>query len=96
MEYDIRLIVSDIDGTLLDRSSRMTDYTRQAIHDAQAAGVTFACCSGRFPENAAMVMAAAGIACPVISTHGAVVEMSLGGERVFEKFMHPSAAREVF
>ena len=40
------LIASDVDGTLLDPSERVTDRTRQAVQAAVADGVTFVLATG--------------------------------------------------
>jgi len=76
MNNGIRLIATDLDGSLLDNSSRISPYNLTAIRKAQAKGIIFAACTGRFPENAAMVMLEKGIDCPVISLNGSVIEMS--------------------
>ncbi|MTB89674.1 HAD family phosphatase [Aeromicrobium senzhongii] len=44
---DIRLVVADLDGTLLDEHKRLPDGTIDLIRDLQAAGVAFAPASGR-------------------------------------------------
>lgn len=43
----IRLIASDIDGTLINSSSECTDRTIKALKDAKAKNIKFAICSGR-------------------------------------------------
>lgn len=92
----IRLVASDLDGTLLDDSHRINAYTIDVIKQLQDKGIVFAACSGRFPENAAMVMHAAGIDCPIISINGAVVDASPIGPRVQEQFMEINSAINVF
>lgn len=96
MNHAIRLIATDLDGSLLDNCSRISPYNLSAIRKAQAKGIIFAACTGRFPENAAMVMLEKGIECPVISLNGSVIEMSLLKDRIFEKFLSPRSAEETF
>lgn len=92
MLKDIRFIASDLDGTLLDHHSKMTPKVQNAILAAQKSGIMFAACTGRFPENASLVMADAGIDCPVISLNGACIELSPFGEMMYEQFMDPASA----
>ncbi len=96
MERQIRLIATDLDGSLLDNSSRISPYNLNAIRKAQAQGIVFAACTGRFPENAAMVMLEKGIVCPVISLNGSVIELSPLKDRIFEKFLSPQSVMETF
>lgn len=92
----IRLIAADLDGTLLDSQNKVNEFTAGVIREIQRKGIVFAACTGRFPENAAMVMQSAGIECPIISVNGAVVDLSCDGPRVFEQFMQADSAYSVF
>ncbi|NLM85921.1 MAG: HAD family phosphatase [Clostridiales bacterium] len=96
MNRDIRLIASDLDGTLLTSRGEITPDTIKAIKKAQDKGIIFAICTGRFPENAAQIMINAGIECPIISLNGAVVETSPNGKRLLEVFLQKDAQQAVF
>ena len=51
----IKLIASDMDGTLLDENSQRPEETFQLIHDLNAKGVRFCASSGRrYDELCAM------------------------------------------
>ena len=43
----IRLIASDMDGTLLDESSTVPEETFELIHELHERGIVFAASSGR-------------------------------------------------
>lgn len=96
MKPDVRLVVSDLDGTLLNHEGVVTPYTARVIAALRDKGVAFAACTGRFPENAAAALAGSGITCPIISLNGAVVELSPLKDRIFEQTMAPRAAMEIF
>lgn len=96
MERKIRLIATDLDGSLLDKASRISLYTLKMIRKAQEKGIVFAACTGRFPENAAMVMLEKEIDCPIISLNGSVIDLSPMKDRIFERFLPPESARETF
>ena len=43
----IKLVVSDMDGTLLNKQSKITEGNLKAIHILQEKGIEFAIASGR-------------------------------------------------
>lgn len=67
----IRLIVTDIDGTLLNPSGIITERSRQAIRAAHDQGITVAIATGRFPENAYLLLEEYGLRLPIIGINGA-------------------------
>ena len=40
----MKIIVSDLDGTLLDENSKITDYTRETIKTLNRLGIEFIIC----------------------------------------------------
>lgn len=96
MTADIRLIAADFDGTLLNREGGISDYNKEMIKKSQDAGIIFAAATGRYPENAAQIMVDEGITCPIISTNGAVVDLSPYGERIHETIMDTASVYAVF
>lgn len=66
----IRLIASDVDGTLLNSRGQVSPASLSAIRAAQEKGIVFAIASGRFPENVYVRMAEYGIRCPIIGVNG--------------------------
>ena len=82
----IRLIASDIDGTLFTPQGTITPRTVSAIRRAQAKGAVFAMCTGRFPENALMIAQKYGLRCPVIGLNGAQIH---DGSRVLHRAYLP-------
>ena len=71
MKYEsIRMIASDIDGTLLHSDGTVSDYTVRVIHEVQRRGILFTICSGRFPEHAFSLMRHYGVVCPVCGNNG--------------------------
>lgn len=67
------LIASDVDGTLLDPSERVTDRTRQAVRAAVADGVTFVLATGRPPRWIPPVVEQLGFAPIAVCANGAVI-----------------------
>jgi hydroxymethylpyrimidine pyrophosphatase-like HAD family hydrolase len=68
-----RLVASDVDGTLLDPTERISDRTRAAVHRVIAAGVPFVLVTGRPPRWIPPVVDQLGYAGHAICANGAVL-----------------------
>lgn len=69
----IRLIASDMDGTLLDPQTKISKANADAIHRLKSAGIEFLICSGRDYEDAKTAMETCDISCSYICLSGAAV-----------------------
>lgn len=69
----IRLIASDMDGTLLDPYTHITEANREAIRRLPDYGVEFLICSGRDYADAHSMTESSGISCNYICLSGAAV-----------------------
>ena len=69
----VRMIATDMDGTLLGYKSVLPEENIRAIRAAQEKGIVVALATGRFVENAYFVAKDAGITCPIIGSNGAKV-----------------------
>ena len=67
----IEMIVSDMDGTLLNRDGEISQANIDAIKTAQANNILFAIASGRAQTEALPILQKAGIKCPIITGNGA-------------------------
>ena len=67
------LIATDVDGTLLNGSDRITARTREAILTAMAGGTHFVLATGRPPRWIAPVVAELGFAPLAVCANGAVI-----------------------
>lgn len=68
-----RLILSDIDGTLLNSKHELTVGVKQAIRHYVAAGGTFVLASARPPLAMTALAQQMGLAVPLVSLNGAVI-----------------------
>ena len=76
---DIRLIASDVDGTMLPRGGVISERLREAIALCRGAGIPFIIASGRWIGALGDVVAQAGTAgAPMIIANGAAVVDSEG------------------
>lgn len=67
----IKLIVTDMDGTLLNGNIEITDRATEAIFRAQEAGLEFAVATGRTVDSGYSMIKEKGITCPFIELNGA-------------------------
>ena len=66
----IRLVVSDVDGTLVTTDKRLTPASIEAVHAIAAAGVLFTLISSRPPRGMAAVAEALGVSGPMAAFNG--------------------------
>ncbi|WP_027108270.1 Cof-type HAD-IIB family hydrolase [Lacticigenium naphthae] len=81
----IKLIASDMDGTLLDEQRKLSPITIEAVKIAQQKGIQFVVATGRAYSQAKYVLDQAGISCPLITLNGA----QLFNEEGELQFSHP-------
>ncbi|MBU2602328.1 MAG: Cof-type HAD-IIB family hydrolase [Actinobacteria bacterium] len=70
---EIRMVVSDIDGTLLSGPRLITARTKAAVSASREAGVVFVLASARPPRSMRAYHSALGLTTPVIAGNGALL-----------------------
>ena len=68
-----RLVVVDVDGTLLDPSREVTAEVREVVREATGKGVMFTLATGRLVRSALQVAEQAFITAPIIANGGAII-----------------------
>jgi hypothetical protein len=90
----IALVISDVDGTLVDAQKRVTDRTRQAVAVLKARGVGFTIVSSRPPFGLRMLIETLGVTLPVASFNGgAIAAPTL--KTINQRSIDPAVAREI-
>jgi len=90
----VRLIAMDIDGTLLDSQSRLSEANREAICEAAAAGIEIVIVTGRRFHSARHTVDAITCDFNLIATNGALVK-SKDGETLQRHLLPRDVARQV-
>lgn len=70
----IKLLALDIDGTLLNRKSKVTPRVREALDQAQARGVQIALVTGRRFSSARPIVEELELSIPLVSHNGALTK----------------------
>jgi HAD superfamily hydrolase (TIGR01484 family) len=92
MAGGIRLVVSDVDGTLLDPAGAMTPRTHVALARLRQAGVTFALATSRRWTGAVPVAQQLDFAAPLILYDGALIREFPSGEVLRADTLEASSA----
>ena len=72
IDVPIRLVATDLDGTLLHDDGTISPRTRRAISRAQEAGITVVLVTARPPRTLRLLAEQAGVNGPAICCNGAV------------------------
>lgn len=83
MKY--RLLALDIDGTLLNSESKLTDRTKGAIVEAQARGIQVVLATGRRLTNTLNLVKELELTAPVVVHNGAVIYEPVQNEILFQR-----------
>jgi Cof subfamily protein (haloacid dehalogenase superfamily) len=67
---NIRLLLADVDGTLLTREKILTEHARDAVLRLRRAGISFAITSGRPPRGMAMLIEPLALDTPIAGFNG--------------------------
>ncbi len=95
INHMIKLISSDMDGTLLDSYRQITPINVEAIKRAQENGINFIINTGREYPNARGLVEAAGLKCDLICSNGACA-FDKDGNLLFEHILDKETVRTIF
>ena len=91
----VKLLLADVDGTLVTKEKVLTDRAVAAVHKLHEAGVTFAITSGRPPRGMAMLIEPLDIQTPIAAFNGGLLvdrDMNVIEQRVLpEELVVPVA-----
>ena len=69
----VKLLLADVDGTLVTQDKVLTDKAIAAVHDLHEAGVIFAITSGRPPRGMAMLIEPLDLNTPIAAFNGGLI-----------------------
>jgi Cof subfamily protein (haloacid dehalogenase superfamily) len=73
MTLPIRLMLADVDGTLVTQDKVLTDEAVDAVHRLRQAGILFAITSGRPPQGMAMLVEPLDLQTPIAAFNGGLL-----------------------
>ena len=90
----IRLIVMDLDGTLLTSEKKVSDYSRDVLRRAMAKGVAVTLATGRMLLSASYFGRIIEANAPIISCNGALVQALDATEPLFLQPFSPETVAD--
>lgn len=90
-----KLIVSDMDGTLLNESKKVSEATKEAIKKLEDHGAKFTLATGRIYPAAKLYSDDLGITTPMICCNGAVIIDPVSDEILYESTISPEIGSAV-
>src|SRR5690349_11034509 len=71
--HRIRLVIADVDGTLVTPDKVITERAKAAVHKLAEAGIAFAIVSGRPPRGMLMMVEPLGLRTPIAGFNGGML-----------------------
>ncbi len=90
----IKLVVTDIDGTIHDPDSGINNNVKECLRNLINNGIHVAIATGRTYGSAKYIADEIGIKCPLICYQGGLVN-TYDGEIIDAKYLNPEIAREI-
>lgn len=90
----IKVVVSDLDGTLLNPDHVVSDYTKETIRKLIQSGIHFMIATGRHHVDAARIKKSIGVDAFLITANGSVVQ-NLSGEKIYEALIAPEIVKQI-
>lgn len=91
----IRLVITDMDGTLLNSQKELTQRTRNMVKALREQGIAFTICTGRIATMVEYYIRELEIDTLVVTTNGAVIWDPLQQSAVYEAPVPPQAAQQL-
>jgi hydroxymethylpyrimidine pyrophosphatase-like HAD family hydrolase len=91
----IRLVVADVDGTLVTQEKVLTAKTKEAVSQLRAAGIAFAITSGRPPRGMQTVIKDVNLSTVVAGFNGGVYTTAKLDPIVMRDLPRDAAARSI-
>lgn len=85
--HRIKLVVCDLDGTLLDDNGQINPLTVKLIHELKNAGVLFSIATGRLHNAVLKYAELLDIQIPIISLDGTLIKNPYKDEIVFKSYI---------
>src|SRR5262249_61214461 len=89
----IRMLLADVDGTLVTQDKVLTDRAIAAVGKLKQAGILFAVTSGRPPRGMSMLIEPLGLSTPIAAFNGGVFvrpDMTVIEQRVLPDSVTPA------
>ena len=90
-----KLILTDMDGTVLGEDHRMTDGNKKALKEAEKNGVKVVFATGRFHDSAKEHIDFLENIMPIISSNGSIIKHPITNEVLYSNFIDKEVSIEI-
>ena len=90
-----KLIVTDMDGTVLGEDHRMTEGNKKALKEAEKNGVKVVFATGRFHDSAKEHIDFLENIMPIISSNGSIIKHPITNEVLYSNFIDKEVSIEI-
>ncbi|GMG95370.1 Cof-type HAD-IIB family hydrolase [Tepidimicrobium xylanilyticum] len=87
MTKDIRLVICDLDGTLLNSEKKITERLKNNVDELHQNGILFSICTGRIPGMMRLYSKKLNIKIPTIASNGAYITDINFQNTIYKKVM---------
>lgn len=91
----IRLIASDLDGTLLNNEGKISEVTRDSVWKLKAFGIRFAIMTARAHSSAERIADELDVTMPIISLDGGLIRLPHSNENIFASYIKPAVVKKI-
>jgi len=89
------LYIADLDGTLLNRESRVSEYSRETLNKLMKEGLPLTYATARSFASSSIVTKELSLSLPVIVYNGGFLVGPATGKRLYKNLFRPEQIREV-
>ena len=90
-----KLVVSDLDGTLVDNNKNISDYTKKVVNLLKERGIEFIIATGRSYKGAKHVYDILELNSEIVCNNGTTI-YNKNGELIFQRTIDPEITYKVF
>ena len=89
------LYVSDLDGTLLNKNAKLTDYSKKIINQLMETGMNFTVATARTYATVSKILNGVNVNAPIILMNGALIRDLQKDEYVYSAIIDNSASKNI-
>ena len=90
-----KLIVTDMDGTVLGENHQITDENKNALKEAEKMGIKVVFATGRFHDSAKEHVKFLDEVMPIISSNGSIIKHPITNEVLYSNFIDKDICLEI-
>jgi len=95
MKKQIKLIITDFDGTIADENNQISAKTRETFEKLKRHGIKIIIATGRMFPSAEIMAKRLDLDTPIVAYQGATIQFSGEDKPIFANYLDKNCAREI-